>query len=180
MAHIGISSTGRAPQTAGKNRLCYPPRTLHLIDVENLAGNPVPDQLQVRELRAIYATRVGFGAMDQVVVACNHLAIRKTGYYWPGARYLVRSGPDGADLELLDVIFHENIAARFSSVTIASGDGAFAWAAAEFAASGCKVTVVSRRASLSKRLAIAAQRVVYIDTPDAATAAVFALRPDAA
>jgi len=134
----------------------------------------------VRELQNAYATRVGFGAIDQTVVACNHLALANVGTGWSGARYLARSGPDGADHELLDVISCENLAERFSHVTIASGDGIFAWAAAGLAASGCGVTVVSRRDGLSKRLALAAQRVIYIDTLDIADATPFALGPDAA
>jgi len=46
-------------------------------------------------------------------------------------------GDDGPDAELLAVIDCENIAARFTRVVIASGDGAFRWAAAALAAAGC-------------------------------------------
>jgi hypothetical protein len=75
----------------------------------------------------------------------------------------VRSGPDGADLELLDVVAYENVAARFTHVAIASGDGIFADAAAGLAAAGVWVTVVTRRNSLSARLALAAHEVIFID-----------------
>src|SRR5262245_48594128 len=117
----------------------YPPRGLHLIDVENLAGTGAPDPAQARHLRARYLLLVGLGTLDQVVIASSHLALKKTGGWWPGARYLVRSGPDGADLELLDLIGRERIAERFSCVTIASGDGLFAPAAAALASTGCQV-----------------------------------------
>src|SRR5262245_62148240 len=81
-------------QTTAK-QYSYPIRTLHLIDVENLVGCGVPRLWQVRKLHDAYAEQVGFGALDQVVVACNHLALLNAGLGWPHARYCVRSGPDG-------------------------------------------------------------------------------------
>jgi hypothetical protein len=107
---------------------------------------------------------VGVGTWDQVVIASSHLALKKTGCWLPGARYLVRSGPDGTDLALLDLADHERIAERFAQVTIASGDGTFAQAAASPATAGCRVTVVSLRAGLCRQLALAVGwRVIYID-----------------
>jgi hypothetical protein len=147
----------------------YPQRALHLIDIENLAGNPVPGPIDVLLVRYRYHKRVGFRANDQAIVGCNHLAFRHAGFSWPGVRYLVRSGENGADLELLDVIRHENVAERFSHVVIASGDGIFAAEAAGLAAKGCHLTVASRREALSKRLRLAAHRVIYLDAPDMRT-----------
>jgi hypothetical protein len=144
----------------------YPQRTLHLIDIENLAGNPVPGLIDVLLVRYRYHKRVGFSANDQAIVGCNHLAFRHAGFSWPGVRLLVRSGENGADLELLDVIRHENVAERFSHVVIASGDGIFAPGAAALVALGCHLTVASRRAALSKRLRLTAHQVIYLDAPD--------------
>lgn len=144
----------------------YPARAIHLIDVENLVGAALPDVDQIRDLRDIYASAVRPGADDHVIVATSHLALKKTGAYWPGARYLARSGRDGADLALLDVIRYEHVAERFTRVTIASGDGVFAQAAAALSIGGCYVTVVSRRNGLSPGLALAARRrVIYLDIP---------------
>jgi hypothetical protein len=172
MARAAGGHTDRRPRRRDRRRPAYPARTLHLIDIENLAGTGRPDRRQVRALYSMYRLRVGLGAMDQVVVACSELAISTAGYCWPGARCLVRSGPDGADLELLAVIEQERVAERFGHVAIASGDGIFATAAAGLAAAGCQVTVVSRRAGLSKRLALAASsRVIYIDAPRPAVSA---------
>ncbi|MGH3282645.1 MAG: NYN domain-containing protein, partial [Trebonia sp.] len=84
---------------------------------------------------------------------------------WPHARYRVRSGKDGADLELLDVLEHENVATRFSHVVIGSGDGGFGRAAASLAARGVRITVVSRWGSLAYDLAKVAGTVVYLDGP---------------
>jgi hypothetical protein len=172
MTRAAHRHTDRRSGRRQQRRPRYPARTLHLIDIENLAGTGRPDRHQVRALYSMYRLRVGLGAMDQVVVAASELTISNAGHCWPGARCLVRSGPDGADLELLAVIEYERVAERFSHVAIASGDGIFATAAAGLAAAGCQVTVVSRRAGLSKRLALlAASRVIYIDAPRPAVTA---------
>jgi len=172
MTRAADKPADRRPRRRQQRQPSYPARTLHLIDIENLAGTARPDRHQLRALYLMYCLRVRLGAMDQVVVASSELTIRNGGYCWPGARCLVRSGPDGADRELLAVIEQERVAERFSHVAIASGDGIFTTAAAGLAAAGCQVTVVSRRAGLSKRLALtAASRVIYIDAPRAGVAA---------
>ena len=74
------------------------------------------------------------------------------------------------------MIHHENVGQRFTCVVIASGDCAFADATAKLAGLGCKMIVVSRRYSLSARLALAAHEVIYIDSvePGSPIAATFA------
>lgn len=120
-------------------------------------------------VRYRYHKRVGFDASDQVIVGCNHLAFRQAGFNWPGVRHLVRSGENGADLALLDVIRHEHVAERFSHVVIASGDGIFAGEAAELVEAGCHLTVASRRDALSRRLRLVAHRIIYLDPPELQT-----------
>jgi hypothetical protein len=138
-------------------------RTLHVVDVENLAGWPLPAIGEIRRLRDRYAEAVGIGSTDLVVIACNHNALLSVALGWPGARYRVRSGPDGADLELIDVLEHEHAAERFGRIVIASGDGRFADSAARLARAGCQVIVVSRRGSLAARLRLAASDVIWLD-----------------
>lgn len=148
----------------------YPARTLHLIDIENLAGSPLPSLAQVQQLRTLYRTRLNPGAADHVVLACNHLAFRTAGFGWLDSRHMIRSGKDGADRELLDVMHHENIAQRFARVAIASGDGAFADEATRLAKLGCQLIVISRKEALSARLALAAHEVIYLDDAHQVTA----------
>jgi hypothetical protein len=155
----------RAPRTSRPPRRRFPVRTLHVVDIENLAGAAIPSLGQVTEVQGLYVARLAFGADDQVVMAASHLALLNAALGWPHARYRVRSGPDGADLELLDVLLHEDVAGRFTHVVIGSGDGGFSQAAAGLMARGVGVTVVSRRGSLSAALARAALDVVYLDTP---------------
>jgi hypothetical protein len=130
----------------------FPERALHVVDIQNLAGAPIPSLVQVNEVQGWYMTRLGFGADDQVVMASSHLGFIN----------------DGADLELLDVLEHEDVAARFSHVVIGSGDWRFSRAAASLIERGVRVTVVSRRGSLAAVLARVAQDVVYLDIPMAA------------
>jgi len=164
-----VSGSNRCLPASGRE--WFPERGLHLIDIENLAGAARPSFEQIRGVQGSYACRLAFGALDQVVVASSHLTLLSAALGWPHARYRMRSGRDGADLELLDILQYEKVAARFTRVIIGSGDGAFARAAARLAAAGVQVIVVSRRDSLSARLAIAASEVIYLDTAQSATAA---------
>jgi len=164
-----ISGSDRCQPAGGRAR--FPERGLHLIDIENLTGGGKPSFEQIQVVQGIYSGHVTLGAWDQVVVASSHLTLLSAALGWPHARYRVRSGPDGADLELLDVLTHEKVAARFARLIVGSGDGAFARAVASLTAAGVQVTVVSRRDSLSARLAYAASEVIYLDAPRSATAA---------
>lgn len=177
MRRPALTSTTSAVCAARAVRRPFPARTLHLVDIENLAGTGLPAEWEVAVIRQAYALRVGVAEADQVVIGCNHHALASAGFGWPGARYLVRSGPNGADIELLGVISAENVAARFTHIVIGSGDGAFTSAVAGLAAAGPEVTVVSRRTSLARTLRLAAQHVIYLDPP---TREVAALRSDAA
>ena len=143
----------------------FPARTLHLVDIENLAGAAIPSLMQVMDVQDRYARSLSVGVDDLVVMASSHLALVNTALGWPHARYRVRSGPDGADLALLDVIWHEDVATRFTHIVIGSGDGTFVGAVQALSDRGVMVTVVSRWGSLSPRLASAAHGVVYLDSP---------------
>ncbi len=101
----------------------------------------------------------------------SHIGLIPVGTNWDRARYVVRSGRDGADLALLEVIA-ENVVTRFESVVLASGDRIFAPAVADLAAAGVATTVIGRRGHIARALHQAAARVIYLDhTPDAPVAA---------
>ena len=163
-----VSNVRRLRETSF--RWQFPDRALHVVDIENLAGVAVPTLNRVSEVQGQYRASLRFGADDQVVLAANHLALLNAGLGWPHARYRVRSGKDGADLELIDVLEHENVAARFSHVVIGSGDGGFSQSAASLAARGIRITVVSRWGSLAYQLAKVAVDVIYLDGPLVAAA----------
>ncbi len=139
-------------------------RVLHLIDVENLAGTPSFSRQEAVRLHREYEQVAPKGLADQLVLATSHHAAPAAWFGWPTtARRLVRSGRDGADLALLDVLEHESVATRFGHVVIASGDGIFAMPAARLQAAGIGVTVVTRRGVLSRQLRAAVVDVRYID-----------------
>lgn len=164
---VPATRVARLPQAPSARRR-FPARALHVVDIENLAGTALPSLGQVMDVQGRYGARLGFGADDLVVMAASHLGLLNVALGWPHARYRVRSGPHGADLELLDVLLHEDVAGRFTHVVIGSGDGMFERAAAALAGHGVWVTVVSRRDSLSLCLAHAADDVVYLDGQQAA------------
>jgi hypothetical protein len=145
------------------NRRTYLQRRLHLVDIENLIGSARPTLRDAATCCERYAERAPLGPNDLVIVACNHGAATAVGYGWRGARVLLRSGRDGADMALLEVIAHENVTARFEAVVVASGDGCFAEAVAWLGSLGIEVTVVSNERALSRRLRLAAKHVVMLD-----------------
>jgi hypothetical protein len=140
-----------------------------LIDIENLAGTPTPTALQVELVMAALAELVpGFDDAHREV-AYSHRAARTVAFACPRARHHWRSGPDGADLALLEVLETEQVEERFEHVTICSGDGIFAEAAARLAQQGVDTTVVALKGHLSARLKLAARHVAYL-TPAPALA----------
>lgn len=138
-------------------------RSLHAVDVENLLGGTSFTEGEVATIAAAYRVVAGVASGDLVVVSSSYHTAAPTWFGWGNARRVVRSGPSGADLALLDVLETENVSVRFDRVVIASGDGIFALPAAQLQAQGVAVTIVCRRCSLSRELAFAARDVRYID-----------------
>jgi len=140
-------------------------RRLVLADVENLLGTASPSHEEVVQIRQEVLDILGDVSFTHFEVACSHRAAAAVRFGFPEGRHQWRSGPNGADLALLDVLAIESGAARFVEVVFASGDGIFAAAAAELTARGVRCTVISRRTSLSARLCLAAAEVFYLDDP---------------
>jgi hypothetical protein len=148
------------------SRLGSGQRCLHLVDIENLVGCPTLGCTAVAHVAAKYAEVAGVAPYDHVVVASSHHGAPGAWFGWPGARRLVRSGCDGADLALLEVLESEDPLARFDRVAVGSGDGIFAEPAARLQVAGCEVTVVSRPSALSRRLQLAAKDVRFLELED--------------
>jgi hypothetical protein len=148
------------------SRLGSVQRCLHLVDIENLVGCPTLGCAAVAHVAAKYAAVAGVAPNDHVVVASSHHGAPGAWFGWPGARRLLRSGCDGADLALLKVLESENPLARFGRIAVGSGDGIFAEPAARLQAAGCKVTVVSRPGALSRQLRLAALDVRFLEVED--------------
>lgn len=137
-------------------------RGLVLIDIENLVATANPTAEQVAGMAALLRGLIPGFDQAQRIVACSHHAAATASFAFGPARHLWRSGPDGADLALLDVLDKEQVAERFGHVTICSGDGIFAASAAALAGSGVHVTAVALEDQVSTRLRLAAHAIVLI------------------
>lgn len=134
-------------------------RHLILIDIENLTATPRPTSNDVEmAAEALRQVVPGFDKA-QHIVACSHHAAPAVAFAFGSARHLWRSGRDGADLALLDVLENEGVHERFERMTICSGDGIFASSAAWLAGAEVDVTVVSLPGHLATRLRLAARNV---------------------
>lgn len=138
-------------------------RRLVVVDIENVAGGAVMTQAMAAWARAVVETVLNVQAGEQVVIGTSHAGLFNAKSAWPCARVKVRSGENGADIELLDVLTTERIAERFDEVVLVSGDHIFVEAVAALGGSGVSVTVASWAQSLSSRLRLAAANSVYLD-----------------
>lgn len=137
-------------------------RRLVAVDIENAVGGAIKAPESVAWTRRVLTHLGALAGGDTVVIGTCHRGLLPIGCTWTGVRYVVRSGPDGADLALLEVL-DEHISERFSEVVLVSGDGRFAEAVATLEGEGVKVVVVAHREGLSRRLAMAASQALYFD-----------------
>jgi hypothetical protein len=137
-------------------------RHLVLIDAENMAATSSPTTRDMELLKAALRAVVPDFDTVQRIVACSHHAAPAVAFAFPGARHLWRSGPDGADMALLDVLDNEQVHRRFGQVTFCSGDGIFAASAARLASAHVDVTVIARAGRLAARLELAACHVIKL------------------
>lgn len=145
-------------------------RRIVLVDIENLVGTASPTSEEVEAVMAALGEVVpGFGDAHRVV-ACSHRAAHTVAFACPTERRLWRSGPDGADLALLEVLEDEHVDERFEYVTICSGDGIFSAVAARLARHGVDTTVVALKGHLATRLELAARHVAYLPSAGVALA----------
>lgn len=100
---------------------------------------------------------------DHIILATGRASAKYAGFEWGDKRrFLFRSGVNGADLELLDVLENERIVGRFSDLVLVSGDAIFAESVAALGAQGVTVTVVARTEALSRRLRMAASQTIEL------------------
>ena len=142
-------------------------RTLHLVDLENLAGGSAPTATAIEIALDGYERLAPFGCDDHRVVACGKGLVFPAKDRWPGALVRRARGIDGADRLLLDAADPSDVALRFDRVVVGSGDHIFTELVLELDLRGVGVCVVSRPQSLSARLRAAAPVVWRLDVPDA-------------
>lgn len=175
----GLTANTAPASAAARPASCAPrPRACRdALAIENLALGPGADFAVMAAVAAEYEAAAELGGGDHVVVAAGHFAAPASWWAcWPRARRLVRSGTDGADLALIEVIETETPSARFDRVVLGSGDGIFAEPAARLQADGCGLTVVCRRGSLSRQLQLAAGAVRLLEPEPKAAQGLEALK----
>ena len=124
-------------------------RSIHLVDIENLCvtGDLTVDL--VADIRAAYLAQLQPSADDLFVVAASHHNIEAAAFGWPGGFHGFRSGKDGADIILAQMMLEDDLADRFETVFLASGDGGLAPFSSSLRAKGCQIQIVSRIESVS-------------------------------
>lgn len=138
-------------------------RRLVLVDIENVAGGAVVTAAMASWARRVVESVLHVTSDEQVVVGTSHCGLFNVKDAWPCARVEVRSGQDGADLELLEVLTTEHLSTRFDEVVLVSGDGIFADAVADLSRSGVQVVVAAWSGGLSTRLRLAANQTLTLD-----------------
>jgi len=147
--------------------------TLALIDLENLLGSnrdlPTkelrPHCLALKKALGILGPRVRlvFGTGPSLAERAGCLITQEV---FPGSRFVLGRGVDGADHALLEAESIKGIARQYSRVIFCSGDGIFTGLALRLALQGLDVGVLARPSSLSARLRKAARWVMpFEDIP---------------
>lgn len=125
-------------------------RAIHLIDIENLAGDPFVAAPEALTRLEQYRQIAQHGEGDLTVVAANRYLLDDIVFDMPFTALFRRAtGRDGADLALLGEAPADWVCRRFSRLVIGSGDHLFTDLADVALASGLSVTVVGRRASVA-------------------------------
>ena len=130
-------------------------------------GGPNAGSLALQRAVANYKTFVSVMDGDHVIMGANpNLAIEAKSS-WPAARLVVRGGPDGADIALLESVKEvEFIAVRYDRIVVGSGDGVFEAVVRAYRSHGLAVGVVSRQRSLSYALGASASYVRLLPDVD--------------
>lgn len=145
----------------GNAEIMSPARRLVLIDIENYCGKGVLSAEDVRWAKESIANGFALSEKDLVVIGTSHgLNCLVSAIEWPGPRQVMARGHDGADIALIEA-FHDYRLNTFGAVMLISGDGIFTDIAKVAELSNTSFTVVARRSSLSRRLAMVASIVRY-------------------
>lgn len=128
-------------------------RTLHLVDIENLVGDPCATKATVLDALHRYLETSGHRDGDHVVIAANPGLMAGLAFELPvPCNVHAARGADGADRVLLAQADPAFVASRYDRLVIGSGDGAFVPVALAVRDRGVPVVVVAHPRSLSSRL----------------------------
>jgi hypothetical protein len=128
-------------------------RTLHLVDLENLLGDPRANASDALAKLDAYLEVAHWHADDHVILATNPWLMGKIAFDLPVpvSAHAVH-GHDGADMMLLSLAPPELVVKRYQRLVVGSGDGIFAGRASRVREQGVVVDVVARPDGCSSRL----------------------------
>ena len=88
-------------------------RHLVLLDIENLAGTPDPTWSEIEYAKRQLDAVIPDFSSARCIVASSHIGAEVICFSFPKALRRLRSGPDGADLALIDEVLDDRLMARF-------------------------------------------------------------------
>lgn len=141
-------------------------RTHHFLDIENLCGTNDLNTKLVTTTFLDYLKVTSAAETDLFTVTSSHHNYKTVAFALKAIRSLhlplPRSGPDGADLVLIDEIGAARLRKDFDRVCIGSGDHIFAFPLSRLSNRGFQTTAVSRRDSCSTHVTRAADDVIFL------------------
>lgn len=144
--------------------------TLVLVDIENMVGDPGASE---EEYRTVFTFLRQFAItlcpQTRTIMASSHYAAASAWFAAEGSpvQRLMRSGPNGADLALLEAAPTAEIAARYQQVILCSGDHIFTPYVEELRALGVAVTLVIGRGKPARTLLAACPSRIWLHLPNA-------------
>jgi len=134
----------RSPHNRPGRHRMNRPRTLHLLDVENLVAGRVSTQsVSTMWSQFVAAIDPRWDDLSTVAVARRHAATTFFALPTEVRRVIGSNGPDGADLALIESIDVDWASRNFGRVVIASGDHIFAPLARQLTTQGLQVLQVT-------------------------------------
>lgn len=144
----------------------YSTRTHHFLDIENLCGTNNLDTELVTTTFLDYLNVTCAAESDLFTVTSSHHNYKTVAFALKAIRSLhlpqPRSGPDGADLVLVDEIDATRMRKDIDRICIGSGDHIFAFPLTRLSNLGFHTTVVSRWECCSKHVTRAADTTLYL------------------
>ena len=128
-------------------------RTLHVVDLENLVGDPRASGAVAHDTLHRYLDAAGYADGDHVLIASNPGLVCQVAFSLdvPCNLHACR-GREGADTMLLGLAAPDFVARRYNRLVIGSGDGAFGSLARATRLAGLDVLVVARADGCARRL----------------------------
>jgi hypothetical protein len=136
-----------------------------IVDIENALSKPNFTTRDARMIRKFLTETVSLKDHEQVTIGTSHINAFETTRAWSNARVRYRSGPNGADLVLLDVLTNEGIEERFDEVVLVSGDGIFTDQVNRLRSLGINVTLVAPANGCATRLRLRATSSLRYSPP---------------